>query len=707
MKLKSKLITVVLGVVLFIMLCSIVVLYALLSRQNEASARDNLSNTANIIKNDLFLAVKNQTQASGNMIRSTQMGEKVKFITDFSGSDQFSLTKDSYNQIVSSMVQTVSTADLWQLAVYNKDGDILTYTEVDENNAIHAGYHYRNPDELFASAAIKEGTSINEIQFENGAAMPMNTIPKKISVPFPQISTSYYKTIGNYNCIETLTPILANKFNTATNEMESVVVGVTVSRTRLKKEFAQKIAKLTKTDINLFLTDGTRSIGTIPDYQKLHLEANQDVSTAATLEEQPVVFNEININSTGYLQAVLPLPGQAKPSGWVSIVISKESVLANTHQMVIMLSLVFLVCLIIVLPIVYWIAASFGKIVNNVAEGLQEIAEGDGDLTRRLKITSKDELGDLARWFNIFMEKLQIIIRDISDKADNLSNSSKSLTALSQEMAGSAVEVSSESAAITKSSQTVNQNITSIAAAMEQSSVNLATVAAAAEEMTATINQIALNTGQATQTAGKAVDQVRSATDRVQRLGHAAIDISKVTETITEISEQTNLLALNATIEAARAGEAGKGFAVVANEIKELARQTATSTNEIKEKIESIQETAKGTVTEIEDISGIINSVNDIIVTIASAIEEQSSSAQEISGNVNQASAGIQEVNSNVVDSSVSFDHVATNLVHMNQVSSNMSQQCTQVNNNTLATSKLADGLKELVGRFKLDNSRD
>jgi methyl-accepting chemotaxis protein len=337
-----------------------------------------------------------------------------------------------------------------------------------------------------------------------------------------------------------------------------------------------------------------------------------------------------------------------------------------------------------------------------VAEGLHDIADGEGDLTRRLNISTKDELGDLARWFNIFIEKLQHIIQDISVNAEDLSSSSKKLSALSQEMAGSAIEVSSESEAIATSSQAVNQNITSIAAAMEQSSVNLSTVAAAAEEMTATINQISRNTGQATQIAGKAVDQVKSATNRVQLLGQAAIDISKVTETITEISEQTNLLALNATIEAARAGEAGKGFAVVANEIKELARQTATATSEIKEKIDSIQITTKGTVTDIENISDIINNVNEIIVTIALAIEEQSSSTQEISRNVNQASAGIQEVNFKVVDSSVSFDHVARNLAHMNQVSSNMSQQCSQVNNNTLATSRLADQLKELVGRFKL-----
>ncbi len=103
-----------------------------------------------------------------------------------------------------------------------------------------------------------------------------------------------------------------------------------------------------------------------------------------SLDDQALVFNEIELDRTGYFQAVLSLPGQSNPAGWISIITSKEAISANTYQMVIMLSLVFLVCLLIVMPIVYWIAASFGQMVNNVAEGLHDIADGDGDLTRRL-----------------------------------------------------------------------------------------------------------------------------------------------------------------------------------------------------------------------------------------------------------------------------------------------------------------------------------
>ena len=414
------------------------------------------------------------------------------------------------------------------------------------------------------------------------------------------------------------------------------------------------------------------------------------------------MFNDITVSGSDYLQAVLPLFNGPRPAAWIGIATSNASIASNTHQMVIMLVAVFLLCLVVVMPMVYFIAASFGKMVNSVVEGLRDIAEGEGDLTRRLKITTKDELGDLARWFNIFIDKLQGIIKNISGDAEQLSTSSKNLTTLSKEITASTKAVSSESETMATISESVNTNIASIAAAMDQSSANLSTVAAASEEMTATINGIASNTAQASQIAAKAVDQVKTATNRVELLGRAAQDISKVTETITEISEQTNLLALNATIEAARAGEAGKGFAVVANEIKELALQTATATGEIKGKIEGIQNTTKGTVTEIENITGIINSVNDIVSTIASAVEEQSSSSKEIAGNVSQASAGIQEVNAKVAESTASFDQVARNLARMNNASTDMSQQSSQMNDNTLSLSRLAEQLKEMVGQFKL-----
>jgi methyl-accepting chemotaxis protein len=702
MKLKTKLMGVVLGVALFIMLCSTVVVYLLLNKQNRQAAQTNFMKTSNIIKNDLLDLRKKQLQESGRMVRSTKLGQKLKFINNFSAIDQFSLTQDTYNQIVASLVQTISANGFWQMAIYNKKGAILAYSEANGEKQIQAGYRYTNPDVRFAIAPIPEGSAINDIKFENKKSMPFQTIEGAFNGPLPHAPISFFKQLADVICIETLTPVMGQQYNTTTEKMETVVIGVLVSRTRLTSVFTQHIADLTKTDVNIFLADGRQAGGTLADYRNLIADKGQDIQAADSLEKQPLMFNDITVSGSDYLQGVLPLFNGPRPAAWIGIATSNASIATNTHQMVMMFAVVFLICLVVVMPMVYLIAASFGRMVNSVVEGLRDIAEGEGDLTRRLKITTKDELGDLARWFNIFIEKLQDIIKNIATDAEQMSTSSKNLTTLSKEMTAGTEAVSSESETMATISESVNTNITSIAAAMEQSSVNLSTVAASSEQMTATINAIASNTVQATQITAKAVDQVQSASHRVELLGRAALDISKVTETITEISEQTNLLALNATIEAARAGDAGKGFAVVANEIKELARQTATATGEIKGKIEGIQNTTNGTVTEIENITGIINSVNDIVATIASAVEEQSCSTKEIAGNVTQVSAGFQEVNAKLAESTASVDQVARNLARMNNASTEMSQQSAQVNDNTLSLSGLAEHLKELVRQFKL-----
>jgi methyl-accepting chemotaxis protein len=702
MKLKTKLMGVVVGVVVFILLCSTAAVYLLLGKQYREAAQDNFINTANVIKDDLLSRTAKQAKDSDYMARSTKMGELIKFIRDFSGGDQFSITRDTYHRTVASLVQTLSAGGLWQMAVYDSSGAVLAYAETDENGQVRAGFRYQNPDEKYAIAPIPEGAAINTIEFLTEAGMPLENISNRLQGALPDAPNAFFNLVGGVVCMENRMPIMGNAYNTTTDQMESVQVGLLVSRSRLTAAFAERIAGLTKVEVNLFLPDGRSAVGTLAGYTRHILENKEGARAADLWENQSLVFNEAEVAGTDYYQASLPLFHGAKAVAWFSIATSKASVAANTRHMVVMLALVFLVCLLVAMPFVYLIAASFGRGVNTVVDGLRDIAEGEGDLTRRLKITTRDELGDLAHWFNSFIENLQRIIKSIAGNADQLSTASADLTGLSEAMAASAQAVSSESETTTAHADSVNDNITSIAAAMEQSSLNLGSVASATEEMTATLNNIARNTGQAAEISAEAVNQARDATDLVEVLEKAALDISKVTETITEISEQTNLLALNATIEAARAGEAGKGFAVVANEIKELARQTATATGEIKTKIDGIQNTTNGTISGIEKITGIINRVNEVVATIATAVEEQSGTATEIAGNVSQASSGIQEVNSKVAESTASVDQVARNLGRMNQVSAEMSRQSRQVNDNTVALSSLADHLKELVGRFKL-----
>ncbi|MCP3926077.1 MAG: methyl-accepting chemotaxis protein [Desulfobacterales bacterium] len=363
---------------------------------------------------------------------------------------------------------------------------------------------------------------------------------------------------------------------------------------------------------------------------------------------------------------------------------------------------VTLIALTIIILFILFGAQKIVKPINAAVLGLQDIANGEGNLTMRLDVISKDEVGDLAIWFNNFIVTLQKIIKKVANNSIEVSSYANELSSISSDMSLKTDETSQRSDNVAASTTQMNANINNVAAAMEQSSSNLNMVSAAAEEMTSTIGEIANNTENARNISAKAVKYADEVSDKVTQLETASHKISEVTETINDISEQTNLLALNATIEAARAGESGKGFAVVANEIKELAQQTANATKNIKGQINDIQSNTSSAVSEINEISDVIGSMDDIIVSIASAIEEQSTATKEIADNISQASSGIQEVNENINQSSVVSNEIAKDISAVTVAVSDISSSSTNVKQSAVDLREMAEELTGLVGSFKV-----
>lgn len=333
---------------------------------------------------------------------------------------------------------------------------------------------------------------------------------------------------------------------------------------------------------------------------------------------------------------------------------------------------------------------------------LKDIAQGEGDLTRRIKVESRDEIGDLAKWFNAFVEKIQMTMREVSSNTLTLASSSTELSSIFHQMQSSLKGASTKSSTVAAAAEEMSAQTLSVAEEMNKATSSLTTVAAATKEMTATIDDIATNSERARTITKEANDQAVQVSGLMQEFEKATLEIGRVTEMINKISSQTNLLALNATIEAARAGAAGKGFSVVASEIKSLAQQTAEATEDIKQKISGIQNTSMDAIANIEKISKIFGEVHQIVASIAAAIDQQSAVTRGISDNIASASFGVNESNGRVAMMSSASQSIAREISDVDNAAAEMSSGSEQILSNATELSKLGEELRLLVNKFKV-----
>jgi methyl-accepting chemotaxis protein len=373
---------------------------------------------------------------------------------------------------------------------------------------------------------------------------------------------------------------------------------------------------------------------------------------------------------------------------------------ASTRTSLMILAFLTVIASAVVIAVAWFIAR---RITRPIAEGVafaQKMA--GGDLTHTIPIRGKDEIARLGRALNEMASSLRGMFVNIRDAAVSLSKASAQLTTNSTQMAAGAEATTNQSSNVASAAEQLSVSMNSIASVTEQMSSNVQTVASAAEEMSYSIAEVTKNARQAAQVAGNATQLALSSDQCIGELSGSAEQIGKIVEIIQDIAEQTNLLALNATIEAARAGEAGKGFTVVATEVKELAKQTAEATVDIRTRIQGIQTSSGQAVDSIGQISEIIQQINEISRTIASAVEEQSVTTKEIAQNIAHTSQAAQTVSTGVAQSATASQEITRTIAGVDQAAKQTSQGVSQTQAAGTELSKIAEQLQSLVNQFQV-----
>jgi methyl-accepting chemotaxis protein len=415
---------------------------------------------------------------------------------------------------------------------------------------------------------------------------------------------------------------------------------------------------------------------------------------AGSLREMCPDKNVWQISGFAKSQGALGYPGL----GWLlTVSVTEQDLLHYVHEIAYGMGAASILILLIS---AFFIGRSISRPVVACSKAVEHLA--NGDLTAKVDVQRSDEVGVLADSVNKCVENLRKMVTEIKNTSESLTDASGMLTETANQQAAGAEETNVQAHTVAAAGEQLAANSKVMSSSANEITQSATSVSTALEEMSSSISEVARNCAQESEIARKADQQARQTRDLMVKLDESARQIGKIVELINQIAEQTNLLALNATIEAASAGEAGRGFAVVANEVKELARQSAAATDDIRRQVSLIQENTANSMEAIDDVASVIEQVSQIASSIAAAVEEQSATTSEIVRSLHGVTSSTKTLSENVQSASSGASEVSRNIHGVSQAASDSAKGAARITGSAGELTLLAGSLREIVTRFKL-----